>query len=325
MPLAKEKTYQFKALTDLWTGSVDGKADRLVTTGLLGSIRWWFEVLVRGLGGGACDPSDTECGDRTHCVVCEFFGCTGWARKFRFEVKDQNGQVRGKMNKNNGKEYAPQINKDEIFSFNFTPFRPIKPKEWALLDATLHLIAEYGAIGGKTVFRPSDEPGRANKPYHKDYGLIKITQAPQIDRIELHALKTYVSASQWRRVNHGDFDWASLQYFWCVNGKYLSRQNSNASTFNRVIGRPEAKQQASGNDSWLAGQRPDRRNNIAAESKKVFSFKDQPRTFGFVKPGLIDFNAMQQKLINAWGNNGWTFLTSNKIINQLFVGMENRS
>ncbi len=55
-----ERTYEFKALTDVWTGSVtleekNGQIkektgpDRLITTGLLGSIRWWFEVLVRGL------------------------------------------------------------------------------------------------------------------------------------------------------------------------------------------------------------------------------------------------------------------------------------
>lgn len=319
MTLAKsERTYQCKALTDLWAGcSVHRKAGRLVTTGLLGSIRWWFEVLVRGLGGGACDPSDTKCEDRNHCVVCEFFGCTGWGRKFRFDVLDES-------NKNK----VIQIRKGKTFSLRFTPFRPIKSEEWTLLDATLHLIAEYAAIGGKTVFKPSDEPGRENKTScHKDYGLMQITQAPQIDRIGLDALKTYVSASQWRNVHHKDFAWASFQHFWCVNGgKYLARQNSNTSTFNRVISRPEAKQQGSRNDSWIAGRCPDRRNNVEAESKKVFSFKNPARTFGFVKQGLIDFTAMKQKLENpnVWGKNGWDFLTGDEIINQLFVDKEDR-
>ncbi|MEW6380404.1 MAG: type III-B CRISPR module RAMP protein Cmr1 [bacterium] len=68
-------TYRLRALTDLWTGDLNGKSDRLITTGLLGSIRWWLEVLVRGLNGNACDPTDTKCEDRNHCVVCELFGC----------------------------------------------------------------------------------------------------------------------------------------------------------------------------------------------------------------------------------------------------------
>jgi len=48
----RARIYQLKALTDLWTGSVileerNGQIkektgpDRLITTGLLGSIRWW--------------------------------------------------------------------------------------------------------------------------------------------------------------------------------------------------------------------------------------------------------------------------------------------
>jgi hypothetical protein len=35
---AGERTYQFRALTDMWTGSVDGKTGELVTISLLGSI-----------------------------------------------------------------------------------------------------------------------------------------------------------------------------------------------------------------------------------------------------------------------------------------------
>jgi CRISPR-associated protein Cmr1 len=136
-----ERTYQLRALTDLWTGDVNGKPDHLITTGLLGSIRWWFEVLVRGLGGSACDPTDTKCEDRNHCVVCELFGCTGWARKFRLEVLDENGDAK-----------AEQIKQNQTFNLRFTPLRPVRGEELALLDATLRLIAEYGAIGGKTVF-----------------------------------------------------------------------------------------------------------------------------------------------------------------------------
>ena len=315
-------TYRLRALTDLWTGDLNGKSDRLITTGLLGSIRWWFEVLVRGLNGNACDPTDTKCEDRNHCVVCELFGCTGWARKFRFEVLDKNGNIREARN-NAETKISPQIKKDEEFSLRFTPLRPICVEEWTLLDATLRLIAKYGAIGGKTVFKPTDESSRAGMLHHNDYGLVQMVTPQQYDGTGRDDLGKYLS--KWRKLNHGEFAWASLQHFWCVNGKYLARQNGNSSAFNCVIGRPEPKQQSGQNDSWIAGRRPDRRNNVEAESKKVFSFKDPARTFGFVKPGLIDFNTMKGRLTNAWGQNGWDFLAGDKIIDQLFAGKGDRS
>ncbi|MCL6507327.1 MAG: type III-B CRISPR module RAMP protein Cmr1, partial [Bryobacteraceae bacterium] len=46
---AAARDWRLRALTPIWTGGIEGKGDRLVPTGLLGSIRWWFEVLVRGL------------------------------------------------------------------------------------------------------------------------------------------------------------------------------------------------------------------------------------------------------------------------------------
>jgi len=130
--------------------------------------------------------------------------------------------------------------------------------------------------------------------------------------------------SKWKKPNHGKFAWASLQHFWHVDGKYLGRIDNSKSTFNQVLGRQEAKNQgqqlATRNDGiagWLAGSQQ--------ESKKVFSFKDPARTFGFVNPRLIDFNAMKQGLTNAWGQNGWNFLAGDKIIHQLFAGKEDRS
>jgi len=317
-----ERTYQFKALTDLWTGSVtleekNGQIkektgpDHLITTGLLGSIRWWFEVLVRGLNGNACDPTDTKCEDRNHCVVCELFGCTGWARKFRFEVLDENSGTK-----------TDQIKQNQTFSLCFTPLRPILVEEWIILDATLRLIVEYGAIGGKTVFKPTDESSRASKLHHKDYGLVQMLTPQQYDGTGRDDLGKYLS--KWRKLNHGEFAWASLEHFWCVKGKYLGREDNNKSTFNQVLGRQEAKNQgqqlATHNDGiarWLAGSQ--------RESKKVFSFKNPARTFGFVKPGLIAFDDMRERLAEAWGQNGWDFLTGDKILKQLFTGEEDRS
>jgi len=90
---------QIKTLTPLWTGGVDGSCDRLHETGIIGSLRWWYEAIVRGLGGYACDPTgDRQCklnwkekdeGDRKKnmCPVCYLFGCTGWKRRFQLQIE----------------------------------------------------------------------------------------------------------------------------------------------------------------------------------------------------------------------------------------------
>jgi CRISPR-associated protein Cmr1 len=306
--------YTFKALTDIWTGDKDRRPDRLIATGLLGSIRWWFEVLVRGLGGRACDPtSPVRCPDPRvkdptkpghRCVVCELFGCTGWARKFRFEVLDENGATK-----------SSQIKKGDTFLLRFTELRPMQTEEWALLDLTLRLIADYGAIGGKTVYKPTDEENRQSATHHRDYGLIEyVSQPPDCSSKKTRdELTTYVIEPQWRRCPHQyrddqnrirDFSWASLANFWCVKGRYLARQDQDASTFNRVIGRPEPKSQAHNGDSWLAGKRA--RPGVEPESKKVFSCKepvDARRTFGFVESPLQlkEFGmTLQQRLSGDW-------------------------
>ena len=103
-----------KTLTPIWTGGVDGTCDRLHETGLIGSLRWWYEALVRGLGGYACDPTEHSCTfdeekyrrskasderqrlrDAGVCDACQLFGCTSWARKFRLKVSDGNRLFKG--------------------------------------------------------------------------------------------------------------------------------------------------------------------------------------------------------------------------------------
>lgn len=303
--------YTLKALTDIWTGDVGGKGDHLKNTGLLGSIRWWFEVLVRGLGGYACDPTNTKCEAQKHCAVCELFGCTGWARKFRFEVLDEKGAVK-----------RDQIKQNQNFILRFTSLRPTCPEENTLLNTTLRLIADYGAIGGKTVLKPSDESSRTDAQHHQDFGLVQMLQGSQLNGADRDDLKTYIS--KWPEQSHGEFGWASLQHFWCVNGKYLARQNGNTSSFNRVIGRLEPKQQSSQNDSWTAGFKPDRKRNIDPASKRVFSFKEPARTYGFLNPPSvnIDINKIRQKLETAWGTGGWELCDGEKIINLLFAEKE---
>ncbi len=297
------REWTLNALTPIWTGDANRQGDRLIPTGLLGSIRWWFEVLVRGLDGKACDPSDvnSRCPDKDgkRCLVCEAFGCTSWSRKFRLQLL--------------GKDHKPlskAIKAGEIFYLRVTPLRFIHDEEWGLLDLTLRLIADYGAIGGRTVFKPTEEAGRGHLAHHQDYGIVAVKAGDAVVNVAREKLLNHVRASRWRSMNHGDFSWASLASFWSVKGRYLARQTSNISTFNRVIDRPEPKNQAAGGGGWLAGRQ--------GESKKVFSFKNPPRTYGFVKPGSIDFRQMKERLKRAWPDlKDADFVPGDKVIRRL--------
>jgi len=45
---------RLRTLPPLWTGDLEaGEVDCIHKTGILGSLRWWYEAIVRGLGGSA--------------------------------------------------------------------------------------------------------------------------------------------------------------------------------------------------------------------------------------------------------------------------------
>lgn len=102
-----------RTLTPIWTGGAEARqVDRIHEAGILGSLRWWMEALVRGLGGRACDPTKPQCvlsGSRLEayeqaikngkasrqalteaeiCDACQIFGATGWRRRFRLDIQD---------------------------------------------------------------------------------------------------------------------------------------------------------------------------------------------------------------------------------------------
>lgn len=114
----KEYIVKIKPLTPIWTGDAERKGTTLRETGIIGSLRWWYEALIRGLGGTACDPTKTECKDKNRCVVCELFGCTGWARKFLLHI--------------------------ETLQNNYAPFVIVKPNG----SKKPYLLGDYDRDGG---------------------------------------------------------------------------------------------------------------------------------------------------------------------------------
>lgn len=101
-----------QTLTPLWTGGISGTMGPIHETGIIGSLRWWYETIVRGLGGYVSNPTSDKSDERSEfdtkayeqakqkmgtdealqeglkgvCPVSYLFGATGWARLFQLRV-----------------------------------------------------------------------------------------------------------------------------------------------------------------------------------------------------------------------------------------------
>lgn len=178
-------TVTLRTLTPLWTGGADRTCDRVHATGIVGSLRWWYEALIRGLGGYACDPTqhtcthDRERPDRPVCPACRLFGATGWARRFRLVIEDRtradgpvgafgaDGQPvsrRGRDRPPGPTWYFPGPGRSGSFSLSIVPLAPdLDPN---LLLGILTLIERHAALGARTQL---------------GYGRIQLEDAPTLD------------------------------------------------------------------------------------------------------------------------------------------------
>ncbi len=178
--------FKIKPLTPIFTGGLEGKCDRLHETGIIGSMRWWFEAIVRGMGGYACDPSMHICKDGQYCDACKIFGSTGLKRVFRLNVEDsfdkdgdelqirvvkdyQKVTANGlKTFNHNGWFLKPGVANDDLKIHIYFPVRSISKSELTateigqLLLLPLKVMSDWGGLAAKNqqgygVFDLSDE------------------------------------------------------------------------------------------------------------------------------------------------------------------------
>ncbi|RJP46226.1 MAG: type III-B CRISPR module RAMP protein Cmr1 [Anaerolineaceae bacterium] len=167
-----------KTLTPLWTGGVDQTSDRLHETGLIGSLRWWYEVIVRGLGGDVCDPTsdnlehrcqfDAKAYEKTKnvedgligvCPVCRLFGCTSWKRRFELQASATRSEPfwlatndkQGGFNHWWLSKIYKSGNSHVAFGELMLIFRWMRGYEsqHEIMKALLSLVSQLGAIGAK--------------------------------------------------------------------------------------------------------------------------------------------------------------------------------
>ena len=287
-------TVTLKTLTPLWTGGADGTSDRLHATGIIGSLRWWYEAVVRGLGGYACDPTtDDRCPseDEKHCTACELFGCTGWARKFRLHIVDENGQL---------VEGSPGPN--ETFKLRFVELRPISNEEKWLLAKTVEIAAQHGALGGKTTLKPQKK-GKVGA----DYGIVEWVKGPVIQKPDIAA---YLHSSKWRLVETRLPD---LRWFFFIRGGFLWRNQMNPLLGLNENGHPLQKI-----DDWqrfLQGRRGS--TNEPAVSKKIFSFRaDGGRIWGYAKDKTMRDQIIKQ-VRTQLGDGEYQIKTGEEVLHEL--------
>lgn len=185
----KEHEVHFKTLTPLWTGGAERNSDRARETSLVGSLRWWYEGIVRGLGGYACDPTEDDpkarcefdakayeqaqkdgkseaeainAGLHSVCPVCYLFGTTGWARLFQLRaevVPTTHLHFRTTLRMNQG--WLKRVfggenqNIDSLqvpygdLPFKFIPRRYDAEYARSQFALILRVAAEYGGIGAR--------------------------------------------------------------------------------------------------------------------------------------------------------------------------------
>ncbi|MCL6589076.1 MAG: type III-B CRISPR module RAMP protein Cmr1 [Firmicutes bacterium] len=253
MNLNSPARFNITALTEIWTGDENRKNESLRETGLLGSLRWWCEALVRGLGGSACDIVNSGCNydpdkkgqsgeiiprEQQICVICELFGCTGWSRKFRLRLFDQNGLL-NRIKPAKGTRFIMELLwlRKQYEQEDYGQ----KDKEIWLITKSLEIAANYGSIGGKTVLIPPD----------KDYGLFEVAYSHELSctcNDVMHYIKQYKQIP-------GMGEYPNLRRFFFSKGKCLDK-NKIDKFFNDLPGTLR---------SFMNGR--------IGESKKIFSFQ----------------------------------------------------
>jgi CRISPR-associated protein Cmr1 len=216
-------TFKIKTLTPLWTGGADGKMDRIHETGIIGSIRWWYEVIARGLGYYVCDPtSDNRCklsGKEKDskerfsklCPACYLFGTTGWKRLFNLPVTAE-GRQPVKGNEPFSQATTSKINKNwlcKVFEKNLDDMNYFGSLELRVLSrcdrnqieeqlkAVLSIMSNFGSLGAKPqfgygIFELADHRDETRESLRKINGFLNDNYfVKRDDGMESYSLKNY--------------------------------------------------------------------------------------------------------------------------------------
>ena len=160
--------------TPIWTGDVDQKSEFLQSTGIVGSLRWWTEAILRSIDKYACDPTgDGRCPDekgneKYYCSACLIFGATGIRRMFKLDVNGGKHVFTGSaLNiKPSGRNKGWYLGSGVVGKINLKITSLDRDFDESLILLPLIIASNWGGIGAKT---------------QHGYGVIKIEDCPRID------------------------------------------------------------------------------------------------------------------------------------------------
>jgi CRISPR-associated protein Cmr1 len=257
----EEFVVKLRTVVPVLTAGVERESEMARESGIVGSLRWWYEALVRGLGGFACDPtSDDRCqldevayqsdglraGLQDVCPACRLFGCGGWASKFHLLLTDARGKPSFSLN-----------DKNIPFRILFMNRTSWENEERWLMSRVFALIDRYGSIGGKTTLKPPSQP---------DYGQVAVEKnvpAPDLDGSQIRAWLQailQVSPNMQHRLATQPVEIPRLDLFFFNTSVWLDRRQMNELVHIDRSG-------------FMAGER--------GVSKKVFSFQTTHRFWGY--------------------------------------------
>ena len=166
------------------TGDIDTKSNLIQATGIIGSLRWWTEAILRGMDKFVCDPANDDKSDPTrrcppekkdgnkkisqYCPACLVFGATGMRRIFRLEISGgervfNGGTINIKPKGRKGGWYLGSGIVGKIYSGLISLDREF---DEFLVLAPLMLASKWGGIGAKT---------------QHGYGVVEIEDCPKVD------------------------------------------------------------------------------------------------------------------------------------------------
>ncbi|PMP81847.1 MAG: type III-B CRISPR module RAMP protein Cmr1 [Caldisericum exile] len=325
MKETNEFTVKIKALTPIWTGDENRKCETLRETGMIGSLRWWYEALIRGLGGYACDPTDEnsrckldqkkfnealkagipvqEALNQQICPVCQLFGCTGWARKFRLEIN-----IMGNNKINKGRGPTSGLKPGTFFDLNLILFSTLTAEQKWLFKKNLWLIENYGAIGGRTTWKPNSKWGTS-------YGLIKIEDYGELANWDtlsnIYDVKKYLKYNKDALKKENTSNWFNFAFYWIIDKSYLNHKQINVIVKRNPNNPKNYDQKADEFDKWLGREL----SSEKSVSKKIFSFKNPYKVFGYVK-NKEELEEVKKRIQNVL-NNEINFKTGEKILGEL--------
>jgi len=165
---------EIKVKTPIWTGDVDQKSELPQSSGIIGSLRWWAEAILRSMGKYACDPTDDgrcpkeERNRKYYCSACIIFGATGIRRVFRLNISGgKRAFVGGAINvKPSGRNRGWYLGSGVVGEINLGITSLDKDFDESLILLPLVLASNWGGIGAKT---------------QHGYGVVEIEDCPEIN------------------------------------------------------------------------------------------------------------------------------------------------